>query len=99
MRANYRRLSTVSEIALVMTTFERVKKVLVDELNVDPNLVTPGFSLRDQMDADSLDMVEILLCMEEAFDIRIEEQTAQRMNTVQDLVEHVEQQLEKQDKR
>lgn len=76
-----------------MTPFERVQRMLAEQLNLDPRILTPEFSLLDQMRKDSLEMVELWVCLEDEFGIILEEAQAQQIVTLQDLVDLVEGQL------
>lgn len=69
---------------------EQVKGIIVDQLSVDESEVTLGSSLRDDLDADSLDLVEIVMILEEAFDIQISDEDGDKMKTVADAVKIVE---------
>jgi acyl carrier protein len=69
--------------------FERVKKVVVDQLTVDPAEVLLDSSLQDDLQADSLDMMELMIGMEEEFDIKIDDEAAQSIRTVKDAVEFI----------
>ena len=68
------------------TTFETVRRVLVDGLSVDEDAVTSDASLNDDLGADSLDAVELIMSLEEEFDIEIEPALAEGIKTVNDLV-------------
>ena len=76
-----------------MTTFERVRNVLVEQLDLEPNQVTPQFPIAEQMAVDSLDLVEILLCFEEEFGISLSDEEARQMDTVQDMANLINQRL------
>ncbi|MDR2612580.1 MAG: acyl carrier protein [Deltaproteobacteria bacterium] len=69
--------------------FERVKKVVVDQLTVEPSEVLPESSLQDDLQADSLDLVELMIGMEEEFDVKIDDEAAQSIKTVQDAVDFI----------
>ncbi len=73
-----------------MTTFERVRKVLIEQLEVSEDEVTPTASIVDDLGADSLDVVEIVMGLEEEFDIEVSDQDAEKLPTVQDIVNYVE---------
>lgn len=77
------------------TVVERVKEILVNQLCVNDDQVTPGSNLRDDLDADSLDMVEIVMKLEEEFDIEINEEAGDAMKTMQDAVDIVEKRIVK----
>lgn len=66
--------------------FERVQKVIVEQLGVDENAVTLGASFTDDFNADSLDLVELVMAFEQEFDVSISEEEAERVRTVADAV-------------
>ena len=71
-------------------TFEKVKAVIVDSLNCEENLVTPEARLIEDLVADSLDAVELIMALEEAFGTTFEEDAATKMHTVQDIVGYID---------
>jgi len=73
-----------------MNTFERVKKVLVEQLDVSEDEVTPAASIVDDLGADSLDVVEIIMGLEEEFDVEIPDEDAEKITTVQQIIDYVE---------
>ena len=73
-----------------MSTFERVKKVVVDQLSVDESKVTPEASFTADLGADSLDTVELVMAFEEEFDCEIPDEAAEKIATVQDAVSYIE---------
>ena len=75
-----------------MTTFERVKKVLVEQLDVSEDEVTLSASIIDDLGADSLDVVEIIMGLEEEFDVEIPDEEAEKLTTVQKIVDYVDEQ-------
>ena len=68
------------------STFEVVRRVLVNGLNVDESAVTPEASLSDDLGADSLDAVELIMSLEEELGIEIEPSKAESLATVNDLI-------------
>jgi acyl carrier protein len=72
-------------------TFTRVKRIIVDQLGIAPELVAPHASFIDDLDADSLDKVELIMTFEEAFEIEISDTAAEAIVTVQDAVDCIEQ--------
>ena len=74
-----------------MSTFEKVKKVVIDQLSVDENLVTPEASFTADLGADSLDTVELVMAFEEEFGVEIPDDVAEKITTVQKAVEYIEQ--------
>jgi acyl carrier protein len=67
-----------------------VKKVVVEQLDVNADEVTPQASFVEDLGADSLDMVELTMAFEEAFDIEIPDEDAEKITTVQDAVAYLE---------
>ena len=68
---------------------EKVKQIIVEQLGVDEAEVTPNASFVDDLGADSLDTVELVMAFEEAFDIEIPDEDAEKTRTVQDAVEYI----------
>jgi len=73
------------------STEERVKQIIVEQLGVDDAEVTPAASFVDDLGADSLDTVELVMAFEEAFEIEIPDEDAEKIRTVQDAVSYIEQ--------
>ena len=72
------------------TTFERVQKIIVDLLGVDASKVTMEAKFRDDLEADSLDLVELIMAFEEEFGGEISDEEAQKITTVGQAVEYLE---------
>ena len=70
---------------------DRVKQIIVEQLGVDEAEVTPSASFVDDLGADSLDTVELVMAFEEAFDLEIPDEDAEKMRTVQDAMNYIEQ--------
>ena len=70
---------------------ERVKQIIVEQLGVDEAEVTPTASFVDDLGADSLDTVELVMAFEEAFEIEIPDEDAENIRTVQDAVTYIDQ--------
>jgi acyl carrier protein len=68
---------------------ERVKKIVVDHLGVEPDKVVENASFIDDLGADSLDTVELVMAFEEAFDIEIPDEDAEKIRTVNDAVDYI----------
>ena len=69
---------------------ERVKKIIVERLNVDEEEVTSGASFIDDLGADSLDIVELVMAFEEAFEITIPDEDAEKITTVKDAIDYIQ---------
>jgi acyl carrier protein len=68
---------------------ERIKMVVNKQLAVDPSEVVPESSFQDDLGADSLDLVEIMMGMEDEFQIKIDDEVAQSIKTVKDALEFI----------
>lgn len=69
--------------------FDRVKALIVDHLDVDEEKVTLGASFKDDLEADSLDVVELIMELEDEFDMEIADEEAEKLNTVGDAVDYI----------
>ena len=69
--------------------FDRVKKVVVEQLEVEPEKVTPEASFANDLQADSLDVVGLVMALEEEFDIEIPDEAAEQIDTVGKAVDHI----------
>ncbi|ACK72440.1 acyl carrier protein [Gloeothece citriformis PCC 7424] len=74
--------------------FERVKKVVIDQLEVPEDSVVPEASFANDLNADSLDTVELVMALEEEFDIEIPDEEAEKIDTVGKAVEHISEKVE-----
>jgi acyl carrier protein len=74
----------------VSGTLERVKKIVVDELQRKPDEVTENASFEDDLGADSLDMVELVLAFEDAFGLQIPDEEAEKIKTVGDAIKYID---------
>ncbi|HLI47444.1 MAG TPA: acyl carrier protein [Chthonomonas sp.] len=72
------------------TTFDRVRKVLLERLDVSEEEIVPEASLVNDLKADSLDVVEIVLRLEDEFTIDIPDEDAEKIVTVQDIVDYID---------
>ncbi|HIC86325.1 MAG TPA: acyl carrier protein [Desulfobacterales bacterium] len=68
---------------------EKVKKIICEQLNVNEEDVVPEASFVDDLGADSLDQVELIMAMEEEFDISIPDEDAEKIRTVQDAIDYI----------
>lgn len=73
-----------------MSTIDRLKKVVSEELGVAETDIQPSSSFAEDLGADSLDLVELLIAMEEEFGIGISDEDAEKLVTVQDAIDYLE---------
>jgi acyl carrier protein len=78
------------EELLMASVEERVKQIIVEQLGVDEDEVTPNASFVDDLGADSLDTVELVMAFEEAFDIEIPDEDAEKIRTVKDAADYID---------
>ncbi len=69
---------------------EKVKQIIAEQLGVDEAEVTPSASFVDDLGADSLDTVELVMALEEAFDVEIPDEDAEKIRTVQDAIDYID---------
>jgi acyl carrier protein len=69
--------------------FERVKEVLVEQLGVDESQITEAASFQEDLDADSLDLVELIMELEDQFGVKISDEDAQSIQTVGQAVDYI----------
>ena len=72
-----------------MESMDRIKKIIVDQLGVDESKITENSSFVDDLGADSLDIVELIMAFEEEFDIEIPDEDAEKIKTVGDAVKYL----------
>ena len=68
---------------------DKVKQIIIEQLSVEESEVTPTASFVDDLGADSLDRVELIMAFEEAFDIEIPDEDAEKIRTVKDAVDYI----------
>jgi acyl carrier protein len=73
-----------------MPVAEKVKQIIVEQLGVDESQVEPSASFVDDLGADSLDIVELVMAFEEAFDLDIPDEDAEKIKTVKDAIDYIE---------
>ena len=73
-----------------MSTFEKVRDIVVDQLQQEKDNVTPESTFVDDLGADSLDIVELIMRFEDAFDIEIPDEKAEKIKTVSDVVKYID---------
>ncbi len=69
---------------------EKVKQIIAEQLGVEEAEITPSSSFIDDLGADSLDTVELVMALEENFDLEIPDEAAEKIRTVQDAVDYIE---------
>ncbi|HLJ33534.1 MAG TPA: acyl carrier protein [Ktedonobacteraceae bacterium] len=72
------------------TISERLKKIIVDQLGVDESEVVPSASFVEDLNADSLDLVELIMSLEEEFKLQISDEDAEKITTVQEAEDYIE---------
>ncbi len=70
--------------------FDTVKKIILEQFDVDEDDITYETSLAEDLDADSLELVELLLAFEDEFDVKIPDEEAESLKTVGDIVKYIE---------
>ncbi|MBV8366632.1 MAG: acyl carrier protein [Candidatus Eremiobacteraeota bacterium] len=79
----------------MMSVFDKVKKTIVEQLGVEENEVTMDASITDDLGADSLDQVELVMALETEFNLDIPDEEAEKIKTVGDAVRYIEEVSEK----
>jgi acyl carrier protein len=74
----------------VNMAFDKIKEIIAEQLQVEPEVVTPETSLMKDLEADSLDAVEIIMSIENEFGIEIPDEDAEKFKSVSDIVAYVE---------
>lgn len=77
-----------------MDIAERVRKIIVDQLGVEADEVTESASFVDDLGADSLDVVELVMAFEEEFDLEIPDEDAEKITTVGDAIRYIKERTE-----
>lgn len=72
-----------------MSVEDKLIGIIAEQLSVDKAKVVPAASFVDDLGADSLDLVELIMAMEEAFDVEIADEVAEKITTVKDAIEHI----------
>ena len=71
--------------------FEKIKKIISEQLEVDQSIITDGASITGDLGADSLDVVDLLMSLEDEFEIEIPDEEIENIRTVGQLVKYIEQ--------
>ena len=72
-----------------MSVEEKVREIIIDQLGVDEKQVTANAAFIDDLGADSLDTVELVMALEEEFDIEISDESAEKISKVQDAIDYI----------
>jgi len=72
------------------TNIERLTSLLVDQLGIEPEDITPESRIREDLGADSLDDIELIMAIEAEFGVEIEDESAAKLTTVQAILDHLE---------
>jgi acyl carrier protein len=75
------------------TTLERIRGIIVDLLGVEPEKVTPEARFREDLEADSLDLVELVMAFEEEFGGEISDEDVQQITTVGEVIAYIEERM------
>ena len=70
--------------------FDKLKEIIMDQLDVEEDEVTMDANIQEDLDADSLDMVDLVMSVEEEFDLKIEDEDVEKIKTVGDIVSFIE---------
>ena len=73
--------------------FEKIKKIISEQLEVDQNIVTENASITGDLGADSLDLVDLAMSIEDEFDIELSDEALDKIKTVGDLVAYIEEKI------
>ena len=68
---------------------EKIKTIIADQLSVEESNIQPETSLTKDLEADSLDFVELIMALEDAFDVKIEEDDTAKISTIQDIMDYL----------
>lgn len=76
-------------------TFERIKKIIAEQLDIEENKIEPDASFAEDLGADSLDTVELIMALEEQFEIEIPDEEAQKLLTIKNTVNYINDKIAK----
>lgn len=74
----------------MVSNHDRLRKIIVDQLGVDESEVVPSASFVEDLNADSLDLVELIMSLEEEFQLQISDEDAEKITTVQEAEDYIE---------
>ncbi|MFY9218341.1 MAG: acyl carrier protein [Tepidanaerobacteraceae bacterium] len=72
-----------------MEILDRIKQIIADQLGIDEDQIVPEAAFIDDLGADSLDIVELIMALEEEFDMEIPDEDAEKIKTVQDAIDYI----------
>ncbi|MEA5094439.1 MULTISPECIES: acyl carrier protein [Sedimentibacter] len=78
----------------MIDVFERIKELIADKLGVDPEDITLETSFTDDLEADSITLFELVMAIEDEFDIEIDDESIEQINTVGDIVNYLEESID-----
>ncbi len=80
----------LKEVKIMADTLDRIKNIVADRLGVEESEVTKEATFKDDLGADSLDVVELVMELEDEFDLEISDEEAEKISTVADVVNYIE---------
>lgn len=78
---------------MALSAEERLRKIIAEQLSVSEEEVTPEASFIEDLNADSLDLVELIMSLEEEFNVKISDEDAEKIRTVQDAIDYLNEHL------
>jgi len=81
-------------VGLSAEAIAKLKKIVAEQLSVDEEDVVPEASFIEDLNADSLDLVELIMTLEEEFNIKISDEDAEKIQTVQDAIDYLQEHLD-----
>lgn len=81
-------------MSLTSDAQDRLKKIIAEQLSVDEEEVIPEASFIEDLNADSLDLVELIMTLEEEFNVKISDEDAENIRTVQDAIDYLQEHLD-----
>jgi len=70
--------------------FERIRELVAEKVGIDPEDITPETSFADDLDADSITLFELIMAIEDEFDIEVDDESIEKIETVGDIVKYLE---------